>query len=98
MSFLDPLASISIHLVVILWTEVSSSGNFLMYAWNPQSWSNLSFKVSDIAFLHMSIGIMEGSYGFSSCVIWVGDGGGGVDTKSTMFSAVEVFVLFTFFG
>ena len=39
-----------------------------------------------------------GICGFSSCVIWVGDGGGGVETKSTMFSVVEVFVLFTFFS
>ena len=39
-----------------------------------------------------------GIYGVSSCVIWVGDGGGGVETKSTMFSDVEVFALFTFSG
>ena len=31
-------------------------------------------------------------------MILVGDGGGGVDTKSIMFSAIEVFVHFTFFG
>ena len=98
MRFLDPLASINGHLVVILWKEVSSSGKFSMYAWKSQSWSNLSFKVSGIAVLHMSTGIMEGSFGISSCVIWVGDGGGGVDIKSTMLSAIKVFVLFSFFG
>ena len=31
-------------------------------------------------------------------VILVGDGGGGVDTRSTTFSAIEVFVLFALFG
>ena len=46
----------------------------------------------------MSIGLMEGGSGIHSCVILVGDGGGGVDTRSTTFSAVEVFVLFAFFG
>ena len=68
-----------------------------MYAWKSLSWSNLSFRVSDIAFLHMSTRLMVGSYKISSCVIWVRYGGGGVDTKSTMFSTIEVFVLFTFF-
>ena len=52
-----------------------------MYAGKSQSWSNLSFKVFGIAFLHMSTGLMVGSCGIYSCVIWVGDGGGGVDTK-----------------
>ena len=46
----------------------------------------------------MSTGLMKGRCGIYSCVIWVKDGGGGVDTKATMFSAVEVFVLFVFFG
>ena len=98
MSFLDPLDSIRGHMVVIFWTEVSSLGNFSMYAWKSLSWLKCSFRVFDIASLHMSTGIMEGSCGISSYVIWVGDGGGGVDTRSTMFSVVEVFVLFTFFG
>ena len=35
--------------------------------------------------------------GLSSYVIWAGDGGGDVETKSTMFSSIEVVVLFTFF-
>ena len=69
-----------------------------MYTWRSLSQLNFSFKVSDIAFLHMSSGLMEGGSGISSCVILVGDGGGGVDTRSTTFSAVEVFVLFAFFG
>ena len=46
----------------------------------------------------MSTRLVEGSSGIASCVIWVRDGGGGVDTKSTTFSVVEVFVLLTFFG
>ena len=45
----------------------------------------------------MSTGLMEGSFGIYSCVIWVRDGGGGVDTRSTIFSAIEVFVIFGFF-
>ena len=98
MSYLDPPASNIGHLVVIFWIEVSSLGNLSMYAWKSLSWSNLSFRVSGIAFLHMSNGLMEGSCGIFSCVIWVGEGGGGVDTKSTIFLVVEVFVLFTFFG
>ena len=68
-----------------------------MYAWKSISWLNLSFKVFGLAFLHMSTRIMEGSFGISSCVIWVGDGGGGVDTRSTIFLVVEVFVVFDFF-
>ena len=36
-------------------------------------------------------------YGISSCVIWVGDGSGGVKTKSTISSSAEGFVVFTFF-
>ena len=67
-----------------------------MNAWKSPSWSNLSFRVSGIAFLQMSTGLIVGICVVSSYVIWVGDGGGGVETKSTMFSAVEVFVLFTF--
>ena len=98
MSSLDPPVSNRGALVVIFCTEVSNSGSFSMYTWKSLSWSNLSFKVSSIAFLHMSTRIIVGSYGISSCVIWVGDGGGGVETKSTTFLFIEVFVLFTFFG
>ena len=46
----------------------------------------------------MSTGLMEGSCGISSYVICIRDAGGGVDTKSTICLAVEVFVLFTFLG
>ena len=69
-----------------------------MYAWKSPSWLNHSFSVSDIAFLQMSTGLMVGICGLSSYVIWVGDGGGGVGTKSIMFSSIKVVVLFTFFG
>ena len=79
-------------------TEVSSSSSFSIYAWRSMSQSNLSFKVFGIAFLHMSSGLMEGGYGISSCVILVGDEGGGVDTRSTTFLAIDVFVFFSFFG
>ena len=97
MGSLDPPASNKGHLVVIFCTEVSNLGNFSMYTWKSLSQSNLSFKVSGIAFLHMSIGLMEGGFGIVSWVILVRDEGGGVDTRMT-FSAVEVFVIFTFFG
>ena len=96
--FRDPPVSNRGILVVIFCTEVSNSGSFLMYAWKSLSRSNLSFRVSGISFLHMSVGLIDGSSGSVSCVILVGDGGGDVDTRSTTFSAVEVFVLFTFFG
>ena len=46
----------------------------------------------------MSTGLMVVGCGISSCVIWVGDGNGGVETKSTIFSLNEGFVFFTFFG
>ena len=69
-----------------------------MNAWKLRSWLNLSFRVFGIAFLQMLTGLMVGTCGLYSCVIWVGYGGGGVETKSTMFSAIEEFVLFTFFG
>ena len=95
---LDPPTLNKGALVERFCTEVSNSGNFSMYAWRSLSRSNFSFKVFDIAFLHMSSGLMEGGSGISSCVILVEDGGGGVDTRSTTFSAVEVFVIFAFFG
>ena len=46
----------------------------------------------------MSTRIMVVICGVSSCVIWVGEGGGGVEAKSTMFSSTEVVAVFTFFG
>ena len=97
-SRLDPPASNIGNLVVILRTEVSNLGSFSMSAWKYLSWLNISFRVFGIEFLHMSTGLMEGSFGIYSCVIWVRDGGGGVDTRSTIFLAVKVFVLFGFFG
>ena len=77
---------------------MSSLGNFSMYAWKSPSWLNRSFSVFGIAFLQMSTELMVGICVVSSCVIWVGDGGGGVETKSTMFSSIEVVAVFTFFG
>ena len=92
------LDSINGHFVAIFWVDVNSSGSFLMNAWKSPSWSNRSFSVSGIAFLQMSTGLMVGSCGVSSCVIWVGDGGGGVETKSIIFSSTTGFVVFTYFG
>ena len=46
----------------------------------------------------MSIGMMVVGCGISYCVIWVGDGSGGIKTKSTISSSTEGFVVFTFFG
>ena len=68
-----------------------------MDAWKSPSWSNLSFRVSGIAFLQMSTGLIVGICVVSSYVIWVGDGGGDIDTRSTMFSLTEGVVVFTFF-
>ena len=85
---LDPPTSNKGKLVVIFGNEVSSSGIFSIYIWKSLSWSNLSFKVSNIAFLHMSIGLMEGGAGNASCMILVRDGVGGVDTRSTTFSSI----------
>ena len=95
---LDPPTSNKGTLVESFCTEVSSSGSFSIYAWMSLLWLNFSFKVSDIAFLHMSSGLMESCSGISSCVILVRDGGGGVDTRSTTFLVVEVFELFDLFG
>ena len=78
MGSLDPPTSNKGHLVVIFCTKVSNSGNFLMYAWKSLPRSNLSFRVFSIAFLHMSIGLMEGGAGSDSCMILVRDQGGGV--------------------
>ena len=65
----DPPASNIGIFVVIFCIEVSNSGIFSMFAWKSLSRSNLSFRVSGIAFLHMSTGLMEGSFGISSYVI-----------------------------
>ena len=48
------------NLVENFWAEVNSFGIFSMNAWKLPSWSNLSFRVSSIAFLKMSTGIMAG--------------------------------------
>ena len=69
-----------------------------MNSWKSPSWSNLSFRVFGIAFLQMLTSLMVSICVVSSCIIWVGDGGGGVDTRSTMFSSTEGVVVFTFFG
>ena len=68
-----------------------------MNAWKSLSWSNHSFNFLGIAFLQISIILMVDIYGIYSYVIWVGDGSGGVETKSTIFSSTTGFVVFTFF-
>ena len=74
--FHDPPVSNRGILVVIFCTEVSNSGSFLTYAWKSLSWSNLSLRVSGIAFLHMSTELIEGRSRSVSYVNLVGDGVG----------------------
>ena len=62
------------------------------------SLSNFSFIASEIALLHKLSGIIECCSGTFSSVTFVEDGGGGVDTRSTMFSGVDMWVILAFFG
>ena len=66
-----------------------------MNCWRSTSLSTFSLSVSDIALLHKLVGLMSVDTGMSSCIIWVGDGGGGVEAKS-MVSTAGGFVCFTF--
>ena len=77
---------------------MNNSRSFSINSWKLSSWWSLYFNVSNIAFLQMCIGLMVVGCGIYSYVIWVWDGSGGVETKSTIFSSTEGFVVFTFFG
>ena len=79
-------------------TDVNISGNFSMNAYKYLSLSNVSLIDSDITFLHKSSGLIECCSGTYSSVNFVGDGGGGVDTRSTMFSGIDVWVILDLFG
>ena len=71
------------------------SGSLLMNCWRSTSLSIISLSVSDIALLHKLTRLMLVNTGMFSCIIWVGEGGGGVETKS-MYLTIGGFVSFTF--
>ena len=60
--------------------------------------SNFSFTASNIALLHKSSGLIDCYSGICSSVTFVEDGGGGVDTRSTKFLGVDMWVILSFFG
>ena len=82
--------------VEILCADINMSGSFSMNACKSLSLSNFAFTAFDIALLHKSRGLTDYGAGTFSLVIFIGDGGGGVDTRSTMFSGIVV--VFAFFG
>ena len=82
----------------IFWADVNNSGSFSMNACKSLSLSNFALTASDIALLHKSRGLTECCVGTCSSVTFVSDGGGGVDTRSTVFSNVVVWVVLAFFG
>ena len=69
-----------------------------MNACRSLSLSNFSFTASDITLFHKLSGLIESCSSANSSVTFVGDGGGGVDTRSTTFSSVDVCVILDFFG
>ena len=79
-------------------TDMSISGNFSMNVYKSLSLSNFSLIASDIAFLHKSSGLIECCSGTCSLVTFIGDGGEAVDTRSTTFSGIVVWVILAFFG
>ena len=79
-------------------TDVNISGNFSMNACRSLSLLNFVFTAFDIALLHKSSGLTKCFSGTCSSITFVGDGGGGVDTRSTTFSGVVVWVVLAFFG
>ena len=87
--------SMSLRAVEICWDLRNKSGNLLINCWRSTSLSTLSLSVSDIALLHKLAGLMVVNTGIFSCIIWVGEGGGGVETKS-MYLTIGGFVSFTF--
>ena len=80
------------------YTDVNILGSFSMNSCRSLSLSNFSFTASDITLLHKSSGLIDICSGANSSVTFVRDGGGGVDTRSTMFSSVDVCVILAFFG
>ena len=73
-------------------------GSFSMNSCKSMSLLNFSLTASNIEFLHKSSGLIECCSGACSLVTFVGDGGGGIDTRSTTFSGVVVWVVLSFFG
>ena len=82
--------------VDIFWANVNNSSSFSMNAYKSLSLSNFAFTSSDITLLHKLRGLTDCSAGTCSSVIFVGDGDGGVDTRSTM--VLGIFIVLAFFG
>ena len=80
---------------MICWALKNIMGTLLMNCWRSTSLSTFSLSVFDIALLYKSVGLMFVDSGISSCIIWVGDRGGGVETKSIA-SNSRSFVIFIF--
>ena len=87
--------STSLWVVEICWDLRNKSGSLLINCWRSTYFSTLSLSVSEIALLHKSAGLMLVKIGIFSCIIGVGDGGGGIETKS-MASTIGGLVIFTF--
>ena len=67
-----------------------------MNCWRLTSLSTFSLTISDIALLHKSTGLMLVDTDIFSYIIWIGDGGGGIETKSMKALIIGGFVIFTF--
>ena len=82
--------------IEILCADINMSGSFSMNAYKYLSLSNFAFTASVIRLLHKSRGLTDCGAGTCSSVIFIGDGGGGIDTRSMMF--LGVVVILTFFS
>ena len=71
------------------YTDVNISGSFSMNACKSLSLSNFAFTSFDITLLHKSRGLTDCGAGTYSLVIFIDDGGGGIDKRSTTFSGVS---------
>ena len=87
-----PLTSKRGDFVDSFYTNVNISGSFSMNAYKSLSLSNFSLTDYNIAFLHKSSGLIECCSGTFSSVTFVEDGGGGIDTRLTMSSGVDVWL------
>ena len=82
--------------VEIFYADVNNLGSFSIKSYKSLSLSNFAFTFSDITVLHRSRGMTDYGAGTCSSVIFIGDGGGGIDTRSTTFSGV--IMVFAFFS
>ena len=82
--------------VKIFYANVNNPGSFSIKSYKSLSLWNFSLTSSNITVLHKSRGLTDCGVGICSLVIFVSDGGGGVDTRSTTFSGI--IVVLAFFG